>query len=305
MGFMSGYRPRHAATETPPAGTPPVRGHGATSGPSRAVPPPTRGTKAEALPPPPVGPAPTSPRPSPAPAEPQRLRGVGPLGLVAAAIAVLAVVAVLLILSLPKSGHSTAASRALGTRAAGRGSTKLTQPGGSPGHSAPRVAKAKPAAQAKGATTASTSHASTGTEVTRPAANPAVATSTAENLPVPSGFGPLLRHVWVSASPGGASISAADVASTLPGSVYYAEQPAIAYYWAVSQFVPSASAEALGSTPAGKAVLAQFGAVAVFYKAPGRSWAYAGAYRPGTCSTLVPAPVYKVWGFCLSSQVGS
>jgi hypothetical protein len=109
----------------------------------------------------------------------------------------------------------------------------------------------------------------------------------------------------VSAAPGHAGITAADVLSTLPGSVYYAEQPAIAYYWAVSQFVPSASATALGSTPAGRAVLAQFASVAVFYKAPGRGWTYAGAYKPGTCSAVVPAPVYKVWGFCLSSQVGS
>lgn len=106
----------------------------------------------------------------------------------------------------------------------------------------------------------------------------------------------------MAANPGGAGISAEDVESTLPGSVYYAEQPAIGNYWAISGFVPTAEAQDLGSTPAGQKMLAQFGYVAVFNDAPGRGWAYLGSFRSGACPPLVPAPVYSAWGLC---QVGS
>jgi hypothetical protein len=111
-----------------------------------------------------------------------------------------------------------------------------------------------------------------------------------------------LRQVWVNANPGGAGLTAEDVQSTLPGSVYYAEQPAIGEYWAISAFVPSPEAQVLASSPAGKALLAEFGYLSVFNKAPGRGWAYLGSFRPGSCSTVVPAPVYAAWGLC---QVGS
>jgi hypothetical protein len=278
---MSGYRPRHVATDTPPAGTP-------------AAPPPLA---------PPAGPS--SGR---AQGEQPRRRGSGSFGVAAGAIVVLAGAALLLILSLPKS-KPAAVSRATSTSAApGTARAKPPRTSGSSAASTHRGSLHTSAAQAIGTKPArqtTTRPLTKAAQSTTGSTSPEVTTSPAENLPVPAGFGPLLRRVWVSAEPGRAGVTAADVQSTLPGSVYYAEQPAIAYYWAISQFLPSASAEALGSTTAGKAVLAQFSNIAVFYKAPGGRWQYAGAYRPGTCSSLVPPPVYKVWGFCLSSQVGS
>jgi len=278
---MSGYRPRHVATDTPPAGTP-------------AAPPPLA---------PPAGPS--SGR---AQGEQPRRRGSGSFGVAAGAIVVLAGAALLLILSLPKS-KPAAVSGATSTLAApGTARAKPPRTSGSSAASTHRGSLHTSAAQAIGTKPArqtTTRPLTKAAQSTTGSTSPEVTTSPAENLPVPAGFGPLLRRVWVSAEPGRAGVTAADVQSTLPGSVYYAEQPAIAYYWAISQFLPSASAEALGSTTAGKAVLAQFSNIAVFYKAPGGRWQYAGAYRPGTCSSLVPPPVYKVWGFCLSSQVGS
>jgi hypothetical protein len=129
-------------------------------------------------------------------------------------------------------------------------------------------------------------------------ANRDEAHSPAVNMAAPDGFGPLISKVWVHARPGGAPLSAADVQSILPGSVFYAEQPAIVTYWAISRFVPSPLAESRSSTSAGKAVLAQFNDFAVFDKVPGRAWAYKGTFDPPACSVALPAPVLAVWGMC-------
>jgi|GEM_PF-2555918 len=313
---MSGYRPRHASTDASSA----AQGAEPKSGvPTPAVPTP-------AVPPPPSGPTSKTPRRSRgarfnAPAATSRRRSSGPLGLAAAGIAVLAVVAVLIIVSLPHSNRpikGAASATAVAGRNTKRGSPAGSgQPSSRPSRLAPTTSSRSgaggtggarnPGPATKGLTgaRAKAGKSSLATSATAPTTNPAASTSPADNLPVPAGFGPLLRQVWVSAHPGGAPLTPADVQSTLPGSVYYASQPAVGYYWAVSQFVPTPEAQANASTPEGKAVLAQFAYVAIFAKAPGRGWAYAGAYRPGSCSSDVPAPVYRAWGFCLSSQVGS
>ena len=128
--------------------------------------------------------------------------------------------------------------------------------------------------------------------------NPEEAHSPAVNMAAPVGFGPLISKVWVEAHPGGADLSSTDVESILPGSVFYAEQPAIATYWAISRFVPSPLAESRSGTPAGRAVLTQFNGFAVFDRAPGQAWAYAGTFDPTACSVALPSPVLAVWGMC-------
>lgn len=143
-----------------------------------------------------------------------------------------------------------------------------------------------------------------GAEVrTTPTTNVASASTPAQALVTPAGFGPLLRSVWVAADPGGVGLTAADVRSTYPGSVYYAGQPSIAQYWSLSRFVPTAAAQAGSATPSGKALLAQFNTDAVFFKAPGRPWAYVGEFSPGSCPGNVPGTVLAAWGICTS--VGS
>ncbi len=128
--------------------------------------------------------------------------------------------------------------------------------------------------------------------------NPASAVSPAVNLPVPAHFGPLLRQTWARANPGGAGIKASDILSTAVGSVFYAEQPAVHTYWAISQFVPSALAESRSSTPAGAALLAEFHGTAVFEKVPAHHWAYVGSFNTGRCPAALPVPVLTTWGLC-------
>ncbi len=249
------------------------------------------------------------------------------LGLAAGGVAVLAVVAGLLVASLPHNSHPAAAHGPQGTstparspsrssatsgatassaragstagRASGTsGTAKKTHLGNTPGTGSSTTTRTA----AKGSSTTGAGAPSSVPASTTPTTSAGATSSPAVDLPVPAGFGPLLRQMWVSADPGRAGLSPEDVLSTLPGSVYYAEQPAIGNYWAISGFVPTAQAEAQASTPAGKAMLAQFGYIAVFNKAPGRGWAYLGSFRPGSCSPTVPAPVYTAWGLC---QVGS
>lgn len=131
-----------------------------------------------------------------------------------------------------------------------------------------------------------------------PSIGPLTATSPAVNLPVPAHFGPLLRQTWAHSTPGGVAIKASDIESTAVGSVFYAEQPAVHTYWAISQFVPSALAESRGSTTSGVALLAEFRGTAEFEKVPGHHWAYVGSFSAGSCPGDLPVPVLTTWGLC-------
>jgi hypothetical protein len=135
-----------------------------------------------------------------------------------------------------------------------------------------------------------------------PTTNPAAAASPADNVAATPGLGPVLRQAWVAADPGDVGLNPADVRSTLTGSVFYASQPSIGTYWAISQFVPSSRATAEAGTAAGKALLAQFKQIAIFDKAPGQPWAYLGEFAPGSCPASVPGTVLGAWDLC---SVGS
>ncbi len=147
-----------------------------------------------------------------------------------------------------------------------------------------------------GPTTTQTTRVATTT--TLPRLNPAASTSPANNIAAPNGLGVVLTSLWADGHPGGVSMTVADVASVLPGSVFYAEQPAIGTYWAISRFVPSAHAQSEAGTTAGNALLAQFNATAMFVKVPGKDWAYLGEYVTTACGQAVPAPVLSSWGMC-------
>jgi hypothetical protein len=144
------------------------------------------------------------------------------------------------------------------------------------------------------ATTAPAGPAASGTTAT----SSALASRPAVNLAVPAGFGPLLRRAWVAADPGRSGLRTVDIASTLAGSVFYAEQPSVRTYWAISRFAPSPVLEQMASSRVGQAILAQFGDVSVFDKAPGHEWRYAGAFAPGSCPTNLPSTVSAAWGLC-------
>jgi len=93
-------------------------------------------------------------------------------------------------------------------------------------------------------------------------------------------------------------LTAADVQSTYPGSVYYASQPSLGQYWSMARFLPGASALAGTGTPAGKARLALFAEAAVFFKAPGQAWAFLGEVSAGSCPGDVPGVVLQAWRIC-------
>ncbi len=187
-----------------------------------------------------------------------------------------------------KTGAGTASSGSHGTTRAATSSSSLASRKGN-AHVSTRAAGN--AASSGGGSGAGPSAAST-------SINPASAVSPAVNLPVPAHFGPLLRRTWARANPGGTGIKASDILSTAVGSVFYAEQPAVHTYWAISQFVPSALAESRSSTPAGAALLAEFHGTAVFEKVPAHHWAYVGSFNTGSCTGALPVPVLNTWGLC-------
>ncbi len=187
-----------------------------------------------------------------------------------------------------KTGAGTASRGSHGTTTAATSSSSL----------ASRKGNARVSTRAAGNATSSGGGSGAGPGAASSSINPASAVSPAVNLPVPAHFGPLLRRTWARANPGGAGIKASDIQSTAVGSVFYAEQPAVHTYWAISQFVPSALAESRSSTPAGAALLAEFHGTAVFEKVPAHHWAYVGSFNTGTCPGDLPVPVLTAWGLC-------
>lgn len=184
-----------------------------------------------------------------------------------------------------------------GTAAKG-GATKAGSPASSLAGHKGNTGVSTRAARGGGTSSGGASSGGSGSAGASPSLDPASAASPAVNLPVPAGFGPVLRRAWASANPGGVGVKASDIVSTEVGTVFYAEQPALHTYWAITQFVPSALAESRGSTPAGAALLAEFHGTAEFEKLPGHHWAYVGSFSTGTCSGGLPVPVLTVWGLC-------
>ncbi len=182
-----------------------------------------------------------------------------------------------------------------------------------PGSSGPGVGRAVATSSLQGAAQKGGVHTRGGSSPGRPptgapggpkttATTMSAAAGPAINLAVPAGFGPLLRRAWVAADPGRSGLATADIASTLAGSVFYAEQPSAGMYWAISRFVPSPLLEQTASSRIGQAILAQFNDVAVFNQGRGHIWRYVGRFSPGSCPTNVPSPVSAAWGLC---SVGS
>jgi len=248
---------------------------------------------------------------APEPPAPERSNAAR-LPMVAAGAALLLFGAAIVALSLHFSGNGTAhnhptasppASSAAALKKAPSltaGTSKATTPTGqNPTVAQPKLAQPKVQTAAR--------HSSP-TALARYAVPAQAATAVAINLPVPSEFGPVLRQAWVAGNPGSLHLSTADVRSTLPGSVFYAAQPSIGSYWAISSFIPSERVQAASTGPSGSARKAQFAKVAVFYRSGGHNWAYLGGSPAGTCPGDVPRPVYSAWGVCetaVRAPVGS
>jgi hypothetical protein len=214
-------------------------------------------------------------------------------------LGVLAVMAGLVVLSLPATtsyprlasgtAHGKADRKAAGRPAA---STPAT---GAPG--ARHVARSGGTGPAHHPYTAA-GHSTGGT-----ALSAADMTAPAANLPAPAGFGPVLRQAWVAAQHARTAMTAADVQSTAPGTVFYAVQQGTGYAWAISRFLPTAAAGTQAGTTAGKALVAAFADYGAFRRPPGGRWSYVASFAPGTCPPAVPPPVLTAWGMC--GNVGS
>ena len=136
------------------------------------------------------------------------------------------------------------------------------------------------------------------TTTTRPQVSPQASTSAAVNIAAPNGFGLAVRSLWVDARPGGVHMSVADVASALPGSVFYAEQPAIGTYWAVSRFVPSTVAQARAGTTAGNAVAGPVQRHRNLRQGAGEALGLPRRVHDHGVRGAVPSPVLNSWGMC-------
>jgi hypothetical protein len=238
---------------------------------------------------------------------PRRRVVVARVGGIALLIAGAAVLAVVVIDHNTQQGNPVAASSkqvpapGVGKTGAGTASTGgagTTRAATSTGSLASRKQNAHVSTRAAGSAGSSVAGSGAGPAAASPSINGAAAASPAVNLPVPAHFGPLLRRTWAGANPGGTGIKASDIVSTVVGSVFYAEQPAVHTYWAISEFVPSALAESRGKTATGAALLAEFQGTAVFEKLPAHHWAYVGSLSTGACPGVLPVPVVTAWGLC-------
>jgi hypothetical protein len=222
------------------------------------------------------------------------------LGVLVGAVVVAAAVVVPLVATGGGGGSPTTTSQAAAPTTSGTASQSSTSsPVTSAETSASTAAGHRVSTRGAGSTAPTTAApTSVPTTTTRPQVSPQASTSSAVNIAAPTGLGLVLRSLWVDSRPDGVHMSVADVASALPGSVFYAEQPAINTYWAVSRFVPSTVAQAQAGTTAGNALLAQFSATAIFVKVPAKPWAYLGEYTTTACGQAVPSPVLNSWGMC-------
>ncbi|HUC14304.1 MAG TPA: hypothetical protein VMS00_07610 [Acidimicrobiales bacterium] len=143
-----------------------------------------------------------------------------------------------------------------------------------------------------------TRHRSTPT--TSKAAKAKAAIPGAKNLAIRPGVPQSLVKSWLATNPGGVDLRPKDVAGTVVGELYYAEQPASATYWATVVFKPSARLLTTASTAAGETKLAQFqNSVYVFSWKAGPVWTLLGEVSAGSCpDSWVPRSVLKVWGLC-------
>jgi hypothetical protein len=101
-------------------------------------------------------------------------------------------------------------------------------------------------------------------------------------------------------NPGGLSLGPKDVAGTVPGEVYYADQPGLhpRVYWAVAAFQPSAAISS--ATANGQTDLAQFqNSDYIFDWTAGPYWNELGSVPTGSCpGSYVPTSVLAAWGLC-------
>jgi hypothetical protein len=99
----------------------------------------------------------------------------------------------------------------------------------------------------------------------------------------------------------GISLSDVQGAGPLPGSVYYAYDPATGTYWALAAFDPSSTASSKVSVD-----FQDGGGTGMFRMASGGSWQVQNSGVPSTCSELLffPKAVLQTWRMPTSAPSG-
>ncbi|HMK97519.1 MAG TPA: hypothetical protein VK425_08230 [Acidimicrobiales bacterium] len=161
-------------------------------------------------------------------------------------------------------------------------------------------ARTKSSGSAPGSTATSVPTSTSATTTAKPTTTKP-ATPNAKNLFVNDAVKQSIIRSWLATNPGGVGLVAKDVAGTVPGTVYYGEQPGPKrVYWAIAAFQPSATLITEKSTPAGQAALAQFqDSDYVFSWKSGPYWTELGYVSNGECpGSYVPRAMLSVWGLC-------
>jgi len=220
---------------------------------------------------------------------PERANGHWPKLVVIAAVAVIAAAGALAITSAHRSAPAiqTSVTPGAGTRALGQRHLPA------PSTPTPEPSSAKKAGRAPAATVQRTTRVARSTRPTSPHAG-AIA------LAVTPSLSHKLVISWLSTNPGGTHLSAADVAGTAAGQVYYGYQPSTKTYWAEAAFRPSQTLLRQSTTFAGQVKLAQFrNWLYLFRWEQGPLWTWIGDVVAGGCpNQYIPVPVLSAWHLC-------
>ncbi len=228
----------------------------------------------------------------PTPARRGGRRGAGPWPelVMAAAVAVIVAAVALAITSADRSSAPTPTSLASGT-----GTSRAT----SSGPAQPNSSKPPPSRARAGRPTGAPPSSPPASQPVRKASG-GRAPGGAVQLAVTPQLERQLVRSWLSANPGHAGLTAADVAGTVPGQVYYGYEPSTKTYWAEAAFRPSPALLRQVPTAAGQVKVAQFqNWLYVFSWRQGPLWTWVGDVPSGACpNQFVPAPVLAAWRLC-------
>ncbi|MGC8627927.1 MAG: hypothetical protein ACP5VR_10345 [Acidimicrobiales bacterium] len=220
---------------------------------------------------------------------PRRVNGHWPRLVMVAAVAVIAAAGALAVTSAHRSAPTvqTSVAGGAGTGASGQRTTPARNTPTSAPYSA-RKASRSPTRTARRTARAA------------PSSQPSGPQGGAIALAVTPSLSHQLVASWLATDPGGTHLSAADVAGTVAGQVYYGYQPSTKTYWAEAEFRPSRTLLLQSNTFAGQVRLAQFrNWLYLFRWEQGPLWTWVGDVVAGGCpNQYVPAPVLSAWHLC-------
>lgn len=114
----------------------------------------------------------------------------------------------------------------------------------------------------------------------------AAASAAVQNLVATAAIKSALTAAYVAHN----GLPAAEVAGTAPNSVYYAYLPSTSTYWAIANFLPTATASQNTDV-----AMQDDGCCGIFTMTSGGSWTYAAGFLGGPCTGQIPAALEELW----------